>query len=240
MLTVDVRHSRGDFTISAVFEVPTGVTGLFGPSGAGKSMLLSLIAGLSRPGSGRITLGERVLFDAARGVDLPPQHRRVGMVFQDSRLFPHLSVRQNLMYGSRFSGRRGGDAGLEDVVDLLGLGELLSRMPRRLSGGERQRVAIGRTLLSGPEVLLLDEPLASLDASRRADILPYLDQLARHARLPVLYVSHAIEEVERLAERIVVLDGGEIVAAGAVADVVAARNIIPVSALLEARRPSQP
>ncbi len=217
-LLVDVRLRRHDFELRASFEAGRGVTALFGPSGSGKTTLLDLIAGLERPASGRIVLDGETLVDTASGAWLPSHKRRLGYVFQDSRLFPHLSVRQNLGYGARFAGRRGAASQQERIVGLLGLEALLDRQPGTLSGGERQRVAIGRALLSSPRLLLLDEPMASVDVGRRAEILPYLARVREEAGIPIVYVSHTLAEVARLADTVVLLDAGCVTAIGPVAD----------------------
>jgi molybdate transport system ATP-binding protein len=209
MFDVAAQKMLGDFILDARFRSEAAVTALFGPSGAGKTSIVNAIAGLLTPERGRIAVGEALLFDSDRGIDIAVHKRRVRVVFQESRLFPHLSVRQNLLYGRWIAGHAAG-AKLDEVVRLLGLGELLSRRPRSLSGGERQRVAIGRALLADPAALLLDEPLASLDAARKQEILPYLEKLVRAARMPILYVSHAREEIERLAGTVVMLDGGRV------------------------------
>jgi molybdate transport system ATP-binding protein len=226
-LRVEVRRRLGDFHLNVAFEAAAeGVTALFGPSGAGKTQTLAAIAGAERPDAGRITLGEEVLFDAAARIDTPMERRRIGWVFQDGRLFPHLSVEANLRYGARRT--RGSDDGggeaavrFEELVETLGIGALLARRPAGLSGGERQRVAIGRALLSQPRLLLMDEPLAALDAGRRADILPYLERLKTTWRLPILYVTHAVSEVVRLADRLVVLERGRVRAQGRLGEVLA-------------------
>ena len=217
-LAVDVTHRRGDFALQARFEAGPGVTALFGPSGAGKTTLLDLIAGLERPAAGRIAINGAVLADTATGAWVPSHERRIGYVFQDSRLFPHLDVRRNLEYGARFATRRGETPARARVVELLGLGTLLDRRPGTLSGGERQRVAIGRALLSSPRLLLLDEPMASVDAARRAEILPYLARVREEAGIPIIYVSHTLAEVARLADTVVLLEAGQVVAIGPVAD----------------------
>ncbi|HEY0292108.1 MAG TPA: molybdenum ABC transporter ATP-binding protein [Hansschlegelia sp.] len=213
MLEVAITRRTGDFSLDVAFTAPNGVTAVLGRSGAGKSTLVSAVAGLVRPDDGRIMLGDVALFDRAARVDLAPRKRRVGVVFQESRLFPHLSVRSNLLFGRR---RRRGATGpsFDQVVETLGIGALLPRSPRSLSGGERQRVAIGRALLSAPHALLFDEPLAALDSERKGEILPFLETLVREVSLPVLYVTHALEEAQRLAERLVVLAAGRIVAEG--------------------------
>ncbi len=215
MIDLDIRKRLGDFALDVSFSIPGhGVTALFGRSGAGKTSVIAAIAGLLRPDEGHIRVAGRTLFDARVGADVPIHRRRVGYVFQDGRLFPHLSVRDNLLYGYRRSPLRNRRITMEEVVALLGVAPLLERRPRDLSGGEKQRVAIGRALLAQPEVLLMDEPFASLDAPRKREILPYLERLRDELRLPIVYVSHAIEEVVRLANQVVVLDAGRVAATG--------------------------
>ena len=209
MFDVAVRKTLGDFVLDARFQSKAAVTALFGPSGAGKTSIVNAIAGLLAPERGRIAVGDAVLFDADAGVDIPTHRRRMRVVFQESRLFPHLTVRQNLVYGRWVAGKTASER-LDEVVRLLGLEDLLGRRPRTLSGGERQRVAIGRALLADPMALLLDEPLASLDRARKQEILPYLERLVAAAKMPILYVSHAREDVERLAGTVVMLDGGRV------------------------------
>ncbi|MFM6854677.1 MAG: ATP-binding cassette domain-containing protein [Sphingopyxis sp.] len=203
----DVRVTRqlGGATIRAAFTADSGLTALFGPSGVGKTSILNMVAGLLVPDEGRIMVGETLLFDSAAGVNMPAHHRRAGYIFQDVRLFPHRRVRDNLVYGAR---RAAGGAGLmtmAETVDFLGIAHLLDRWPRTLSGGETQRVAIGRALLSGPDFLLMDEPLTGLDPARRAEVLAVIERLRDQAKLPILYVSHDRAEVERLATRIIPL-----------------------------------
>jgi molybdate transport system ATP-binding protein len=219
--TVRLSHRLGDFVLDAEFEFgdQAGVTALFGPSGAGKSTIINAIAGLLRPEAGHIELGGEVLFDSARGVWVPARERRIGVVFQDLRLFPHLSVRANLLYGAQRAKNRSDPGNIDAVVALLGLESLLARRPRTLSGGERSRVALARALLMQPKALLLDEPLASLDAARKAEILPYLEKLVRETQIPMLYVSHALDEVAQLAERMVVVKAGRVVAQGTLFEV---------------------
>ncbi len=224
MLDVDIKGRVGGLDLSARFESTAGVTSLFGQSGAGKTSLTNMIAGLLTPTSGRIAVNGTTLFDSAKGIDLSVQARRVGHVFQDARLFPHLSVRSNLTY-ARWAGRRHGTRDFDEVVDLLGLGHLLERNPETLSGGEKQRVAIGRALLSDPRLLIMDEPLANLDQARRNDILPYLDRLCVEAGIPILYVSHSIEEVARLSNTLVILSDGHTPAYGPVADMLARTDL---------------
>ncbi|MEE2861345.1 MAG: molybdenum ABC transporter ATP-binding protein [Pseudomonadota bacterium] len=207
-LSVSISHSLGAFRLDVAFQAPPGVTALFGPSGAGKTTVVNAVAGLLTPEAGRIEVDGTVLLDRRTGIDLPPHRRRAGYVFQDARLFPHLSVRQNLLYGRWFG--RGDGAGLAEIVELLGLGALLSRRPAALSGGEAQRVALGRALLSRPRLLLMDEPMAALDQARRAEILPWFERLRDVTRIPILYVSHSAEEVARLATTVVHLDRGRV------------------------------
>lgn len=218
-LEVDVEHTRGSFHLAARFTAQPGVTALFGRSGAGKSSLVDIVAGLVRPQRGRIVIDGETLVDTERRVFVPRHRRRVGYVFQDSRLFPHLSVRQNLIYGRWFSRGEGGVAGdFGSIVELLGIAQLIERRPDSLSGGEKQRVAIGRALLAHPRILLMDEPLASLDEERRAEILPYIERL-RDIGVPILYVSHSVAEVARLATTVVILNGGKVTAVGPVLDI---------------------
>jgi len=213
LLSFRCRHRfAGGFDLDAEFEIEHAVTSLFGPSGAGKTTVLGMIAGFHRPEAGRITLGDRVLLDTDRGVCLPPERRQVGMVFQDHLLFPHLSVEANLRFGERRRRRR--PIELSRVAEVLEIGDLLGRYPRNLSGGERQRVAVGRALLSGPELLLMDEPLASLDASLKARILAYLERVVAEWNVPTLFVTHSQAEVRRLAHWVVVVRQGRVVAAG--------------------------
>ena len=209
------------------FEVPTpGVTVLFGPSGAGKSTIISAAAGLLRPDECRITIDGKVLADTKSGVWLPPEQRRMGLVFQDARLFPHMSVATNLRFGWRRAPH--GPVQFDEVIELLGIGQLMTRRPHTLSGGERQRVAIGRALLAQPHLLLMDEPLASLDGARKAEIMPYLTRLKTALRLPILYVTHSLEEVAQLADSMVLIDGGRVVSCGPLSEI-AARADLPLA-----------
>lgn len=217
-LDVAIGGRVGSFVIDATFQAEPGVTALFGRSGAGKSTILKMISGMERPESGRIALGDAVLFDAQAGINLPPRKRGIGFVFQEDRLFPHLSVTRNLNY-SRWAGGRAITRSFDEVIELLGLHSLLDRMPGKLSGGERQRVAIGRALLADPRILLMDEPLSSLDWSRRSEILPYLEIVAGETRIPIVYVSHDVDEVARLADRVVALEGGAVAAIGSASDI---------------------
>jgi molybdate transport system ATP-binding protein len=214
VLTVDVEKRLGDFMLAARFETESGVTALFGPSGAGKTSLINMIAGLVTPDRGRIMYRGKLLFDAAGRVNLPPHRRRFGYVFQDGRLFPHLTVRGNLEYGRRMYRLKRDPAELERVVAMLDIGHLADRRPGKLSGGERQRVAIGRALLMRPQLLLLDEPLASLDAARKAEIMPYLERLRDEAGVPMLYVTHQADDARRLATTVVRVEAGRVAAVG--------------------------
>lgn len=200
-IDVDVEKRLGERTIAARFAAGPGLTALFGPSGAGKTSILNMVAGLLRPDRGHIRVGERSLFGP--GVDLAPEARRVGYVFQDGRLFPHRRVRANLLYGHDLAPPAHRWMGFDEAMAFLGIGHLLERWPQSLSGGEAQRVAIGRALLAGPELLLMDEPLASLDAARRDEIMAVIERIRDELRVPILYVSHDRAEVERLATEIV-------------------------------------
>ena len=212
-LLVRLSHAFAGFALDVAFEAPPGLTALVGPSGAGKTTVVGAVAGLLRPRAGRVVAAGVTLLDTDRGVWVPPHRRRVGCVFQEGRLFPHLTVRQNLLYGRWFAPRAEPGPLLGEVVDLLGLAPLLGRRPAALSGGERQRVALGRALLARPRLLLMDEPLASLDEARKAEVLPYIERLRDRSGLPILYVSHASAEVERLATTVVRLEGGRVAAA---------------------------
>jgi molybdate transport system ATP-binding protein len=236
MLEIALRHRFGaqGFALEAAFTGPArGVTALFGPSGCGKSTILATVAGLLRPAGGRVALDGAVLLDTALGLALPPERRRCGVVFQDARLFPHLSVETNLRYGLRRAPPDATGPGFEEVVALLGIGHLLHRRPGSLSGGERQRVALGRALLARPRLLLMDEPLAALDAARRAEVLPFLARLRSAAQLPILYVTHAIEEVDALADHLVLLDHGRVLAEGP-AEALSTRTDLPLAARRDA------
>jgi len=210
VLALDVEKQLGALSLAAGFQIAGGATALFGPSGAGKTSLINMIAGLLKPDRGCIVLDDTILFDAAKAINVPPHRRRIGYVFQEGRLFPHLSVWQNLDYGRRMSGRSRDAAEFERIAALLGITHLLQRRPRMLSGGERQRVAIGRALLMQPRLLLLDEPLASLDAGHKGEILPYLMRLRDEAAVPMVYVSHIAAEVRQIATHIVRLDQGRV------------------------------
>ncbi len=213
-LSVAIRHRFPGFDLDVAFDAPPGVTALFGQSGSGKTTVVNAIAGLLRPDAGRIAVDGRTLLDTDNARWLPPHRRRIGYVFQEGRLFPHLTVRQNLRYGQWFAKPRPGAADLDHVVDLLGISALLARRPAALSGGEKQRVAIGRALLSHPQLLLMDEPLAALDEARKLEIMPYLERLRDETEIPIVYVSHAVAEIARLATTIVVLKAGRVVRSG--------------------------
>ena len=235
MLEVDIEHRLGDFALDIHFQAGRGLTALFGRSGAGKTSVVNAIAGLLRPRRGRIVMDGSVLLETERGIQIPTHLRRVGYVFQEGRLFPHLTVRQNLLFGRWFApARERRAANLDVVVDLLGIAALLDRRPGRLSGGEKQRVAIGRALLASPRLLLMDEPLASLDARRKDEILPYLERLRDEATVPIVYVSHSIAEVTRLATRIVLISAGRVHAVGPVQEVMGRAELYPLAGRFEA------
>lgn len=222
-VSVSLKHAFGAFALDVAFEARDArVTALFGPSGSGKTSVVNAIAGLVRPREGRIVIGDRVVLDTAAGVFVPPRGRRVGYVFQDARLFPHMTVQKNLLFGWRRGEPKAGPGEIDRVIALLALEHLLARYPAALSGGEKGRVALGRALLASPSILLLDEPLAALDAARRSEILPYLERLRDEVQLPMVYVSHAFDEVARLAHEIVVLNNGRVVRQGNVFDLATA------------------
>lgn len=232
-LAVQIQHRLGAFTLDAAFEAGPGVTAIFGRSGAGKTTLINAVAGLLRPDAGHVRLDGETLSDASR---FTPAHKRhIGYVFQDARLFPHMNVAQNLDYAVRFAARRPQRASRADIIDLLGLAPLLGRAPGDLSGGEKQRVALGRALLSRPRALLMDEPLAALDGARKDAILPYLEELkTEQPTLPVLYVSHALDEVARLADQIVLLTDGKVAMKGPVFDVLSDPDAVPLLGVRQA------
>ena len=213
MLEVDIRHRQGSFTLEARFRAGQGLTALFGPSGSGKTSIIHMVAGLEKPGAGTIRFGDTTWSDSEGGLFVPAHRRRIGYVFQEGRLFPHLSVRQNLAYGTRFirgmADRRAEN--LARISDLLGITPLLDRRPQSLSGGEKQRVALGRALMSEPQLLLMDEPLSALDDQLKADILPDLERIRDVENIPILYVSHSVAEIARLATRVIALERGRIV-----------------------------
>jgi molybdate transport system ATP-binding protein len=234
-LAVDITHRLGNFLLDVSFEAGGGLIALFGRSGSGKTSVVNAIAGLIRPDKARVEIGGTVLHDTAGGIFIPPHRRRVGYVFQEGRLFPHLTVRQNLLYGRWFagSGGRSGDD-FKHVVDLLGIGRLVDRRPGKLSGGEKQRVAIGRALLADPRILLMDEPLASLDEDRKGEILPYIERLRDESKIPIVYVSHSIPEVARLATTVVLISEGKVAAVGPTADIMQRLDLFPLTGRAEA------
>ena len=239
MLSVAVTHRFGDFVLDAAFDSGSGLTALFGRSGAGKTTLVIAIAGLLRPRRGHIAVDGEVLTDTERRIFVPARRRRVGYVFQEGRLFPHLTVRQNLLYGSWFAPPTerktgGGGAEFDHVIDLLGIAALLQRRPTNLSGGEKQRVAIGRALLARPRLLVMDEPLASLDEARKTEILPYIERLRDEAGVPIVYVSHQVAEVTRLATTMVVLSEGRVAAIGPPEAIMGRIDLFPLTGRAEA------
>ena len=218
-MEISLTHKQGNFSIDASFQgAESGVTALFGPSGAGKTSVINMVAGLMRPDTGRISINGLCLFDSALHIDLPPEKRRLGYVFQDGRLLPHLSVGSNLTYGMHRTPVSRRFVKFDQVVDLLGIGHLLQRRPAKLSGGEKQRVAIGRALLTSPAMLLMDEPLASLDTARKDEVLPFIIRLGREFAIPILYVSHATYEIINLATRLVMMENGRVLADGDLED----------------------
>ncbi len=229
MLEVAVSHRLGSFALDANFASEGGLTALFGPSGSGKTSLINAIAGLIRPDRARIVVDGAVLTDTDSGIFVPRHRRRIAYVFQEGRLFPHLTVRQNLLYGRWFSRVRQSHGELGQIVEMLGIGRVLRRRPGLLSGGEKQRVAIGRALLANPRLLLMDEPLASLDQDRKSEILPYIERLRDETRIPIIYVSHSVAEVARLASTLVVLSEGRIAAVGPAAEVLTRLDFSPLS-----------
>jgi molybdate transport system ATP-binding protein len=224
MLELDFSQTLGSLELQVSQTLPAqGITAIFGLSGAGKTSLINAIGGLTQPDSGRITLNGRILSDKQNNIFLPPEKRRVGYVFQDARLFPHYHVKGNLQYGMAPSMR----GQFDNIVRLLGIIPLLDRFPLTLSGGEKQRVAIGRALLTAPEILLMDEPLAALDIPRKRELMPYLERLAQEVSIPILYVTHSLDEILRLAEKVLVLDGGKVLAMGTLEDVWASNVMRP-------------
>lgn len=234
ILHVNIKQQKDDFSLSVAFLSDARITAFFGRSGSGKTSLVNLIAGLDRPDSGHISVGGRILFDSEQRINIAPEKRRVGYVFQDGRLFPHLNVKANLLYARRFLNNQKPPHSLDLIADLLGLAPLLHRRPATLSGGEKQRVAIGRALLSEPQLLLMDEPLASLDAQRKAEILPFIENLRDELKTPILYVSHAMEEVIRLADTLVLLDAGQVIAHGGVEEIMSRLDLRPLTGRYEA------
>jgi molybdate transport system ATP-binding protein len=234
VLEVDVTHQLGRFRLDARFAAGSGLTVLFGRSGSGKTSIVNIIAGLLRPERGVVAVDGATLLDTGRGVFVPKHRRRIGYVFQEPRLFPHLSARGNLLFGRWFSPPAERRARLDEIVDLLGIGHLLDRHPAHLSGGEKQRIAIGRALLASPRLLLMDEPLAALDGRRREEILPYIERLRDEARLPIVYVTHSLGEVARLASTMVLVSDGRIEAVGPVAEIMTRLDLYPMTGRFEA------
>ncbi len=235
MLEVAIEKRLGDFRIDAKFSCETsGIVAFFGRSGAGKTTLVNMLAGLLRPDAGRIVVDGTVLFDSERGLDLPPERRRLGYVFQEGRLFPHLSVRGNLTYGLRRVAPAERRIELDQIVALLGLDALLERRPRDLSGGEKQRVALGRALLANPRLLLLDEPLAALDQPRKEEILPFIEHLRDEFAIPIIYVSHAMPEIVRLADTMVLMSEGRVEAVGPLDELTSRLDLRPLTGRYEA------
>ncbi len=232
-LSVQITHAFSGFTIEAAFDAPAGVTVLFGPSGSGKTSVIRAVAGLLTPDQGQVKLDGETLLDTRNGRSKPVYKRSIGYIFQEDRLFPHMTVKRNLAYGARFAGD-GTDAGFDRIVEMLGIGHLLERRPAGLSGGERQRVAIGRALLARPRLLLADEPLASLDEPRKAEILPYFERLRDEVDIPVLYVTHSVAELARLATTVVVMQGGRVVQQGPVGEVMSEPAVMGMGAGIRA------
>jgi molybdate transport system ATP-binding protein len=226
-LVVNAKHRFAGFSLDAGFTSERGITALFGRSGSGKTSMIRMIAGLTRPDEGRISLDGEVLTDTAKRIFVARHRRRFGYVFQEARLFPHLSVRQNLTYGRWFAPKGGRGESLERIVDLLDIERMLGRSPQHLSGGEKQRVAIGRALLSSPRLLLMDEPLAALDEARKAEVMPFLERLRDEMDIPIVYVSHSVSEVARLADQVVVMQDGRVQAVGSATEVLS----LPVASL---------
>jgi len=234
MIDVDVSRTLGNFALEVAFQAEAPILGLFGRSGSGKTTLVNLLAGTVRPQRGRIVVNGETLFDSARGVDVPPERRRLGYVFQDDLLFPHLSVEGNLLYGYRRAPSAARVIDVAHVIDLLGLQHLMHRLPDALSGGEKQRVAIGRALLAQPRLLLMDEPLASLDVPRREEVLRYVELLRDDLAIPIVYVSHSVAEITRLADTVVLLSDGKTLAVGDVDDVMGRIDLRPQTGRHEA------
>ena len=239
-LSVRLQHQLPGLSLDLDFDAPPGVTVLFGRSGSGKTTVVNAVAGLLRPGAGRVAVEDWVLFDTRQDIWLPPHRRRLGYIFQEGRLFPHLNVRQNLSYGRWFAPRNARREDPDRVIEMLGIGHLLNRRPAMLSGGEKQRVAIGRALLAAPRLILADEPLAALDDARKAEILPYFERLRDEVSVPILYVTHSAAEVARLATSVVALQDGKVVRHGPASEVLADPSVAPagvraVGAVLQVR-----
>ncbi|MHA6267000.1 molybdenum ABC transporter ATP-binding protein [Aliiroseovarius sp. CAU 1755] len=239
-LSVHLQKEMAGFALDIGFDAPSGLTVLFGASGSGKTSVIDAVAGLNRAASGRVALGDTVLMDSATGLHVPTHLRRLGYIFQDARLFPHMTVRRNLNFARTVSRAPADPTEFDRVVDMLGLSHLLARRPARLSGGEKQRVAIGRALLARPKLILADEPLAALDDARKAEILPYFERLRDESDVPILYVTHSAPEVARLATTVVALDAGRVIRQGSAAEVLGDPSFAPggdraMGAVIEAR-----
>jgi molybdate transport system ATP-binding protein len=234
MIDIDIEQQLGTFHLAVKFSVEAPIVGLFGRSGSGKTSVINAIAGIAKPLRGSIRINDAVLFDAAQRIDLAPEERRVGYVFQDALLFPHLDVESNLLYGQRLRSPKERFIEEARVIELLGLGALLRRKPKALSGGEKQRVAIGRALLAQPRILLMDEPLASLDVPRKTEILDYIERLRDELNIPIVYVSHSVTEITRLADTVVVLSEGKCLAVGDVDEVMGRLDLKPATGRYEA------
>jgi molybdate transport system ATP-binding protein len=232
---VNITHQLDKLSLTAEFNIPKpGITALFGPSGSGKTTLVNIIAGLIKPDRGHIQISDNVIFDHSRQINAPIRKRRIGYVFQDARLFPHKSVRDNLFYGARRNPRKLPQDEQQAILDMLDIAPLMDRLPNNLSGGEKQRVALGRALLSNPDVLLLDEPLSALDHARKQEILPHLEWLRDHRKMPIIYVTHAIDEVARLADHMVVMDQGKTLASGSVFEMLGRTDLPPLAGRFDA------
>lgn len=224
MISVDITKPLSGITINAKFEVEGGCSVLSGPSGAGKTSIINMLSGLMTPASGRIVINSRILYDSGKGINLPPDKRRAGYVFQESRLFPHMTVRKNLLYGRKNTGDK--RILLDDVADLLGISKLMDRYPKNLSGGEKQRVALGRALLSSPEFLLMDEPMASLDSSRRDELINYISRTTSTYNIPVVYVTHNVDEIIRLSDQVGIMESGTLTRFGPAIDILNSGDFI--------------
>ncbi|MCO6186896.1 molybdenum ABC transporter ATP-binding protein [Rhizobium sp. L1K21] len=229
MLDVAVSHRQGNFKLHAAFTIESGLTALIGPSGSGKTTLANIVAGLVRPDEGEIKFGATSWLDTGKGLWVPPHKRNIGYVFQEGRLFPQMTVRQNLTYARRFKKVPANEKRDADLIDLLGIRHLLDRRPDKLSGGEKSRVAIGRALFSAPDLLIMDEPLSALDPARKAEIFPHLEYIRDETGIPVLYVSHLMEEVARLATNVIAIENGKIIASGNPAEVLGSQATLPAT-----------
>ena len=235
MLSVNITKAFGPFRLETQFEVEEGsITAIFGKSGAGKTSTINAIAGLTRPDVGVIQIGNTTLFDQNLRINLPIYKRQIGYVFQDDRLFPHMTVRNNLIYGTPKNRDVANSLNLTDITGLLELAPLLERRPRTLSGGEKQRVAIGRALLSNPKLLLMDEPLASIDVQHRFEILPFIQRVREKTGITIIYVTHALEEVIFIADQIILLSEGQVTAQGTVEEIMSRLDLHPMTSRFDA------